>query len=647
MKFVDPLYLFGALFALVVAALFVLGGVGLSKAGRRFGDQERVRDLLTARPTTRRAWKAVLVVVATACAFVALARPQYGRGTRLIPATNLDVVLVLDYSKSMYARDVSPSRIARAKAEVARLVHDLAGARFGAVAFAGEAIAFPLSSDGTAITQFFRQLEPNDMPVGGTAIARALGKAQELLARDPKSREHSRVVVLLTDGEDLEGDPVTVARAIAEDHTTIHVVQIGGRTSERVPEIGPEGQVLGYRKDDQGSPLLTSLSAEGEAQLGEIAGVAGGKIIRAEHGATGIDTIARELRRKMTEELSERVETVYADVYMYPLSFALLLLVIEAFLSEASRRKAGSLALLALLLVLPSSCGWDIRRPFDREVPEVNRAIALYEAGVPHESAKRLEDYLSTGACDGGIGVPDKVRERPAASLDLGLSLFQIGERFGRTFGEEEFGRADAAPSPAEQELMERRAAEVECALRIVLAIANEPGVGIDLRARAHYLGGNLEMLRRQYEEAVRHYDEALRLVPGMLDGGDTVGQDAAFNRAIAQRRIEDEKKRDAGASDAGPGDARSDGPSSPDGGQGQPDSGRDDKKDAGAKEPKDAAPPAPEPKDAAKEPEPPPKAQPNQDERMLDMLEQSPTFQQQDAKNRAGGRRARGMADK
>ena len=94
-------------------------------------------------------------------------------------------MIVLDYSKSMYARDIAPSRIDRAKAEVARLIRNLAGARFGAVAFAGEPIGFPLTSDGAAIAQFFRQLEPNDMPVGGTAIARALERARELSASDP------------------------------------------------------------------------------------------------------------------------------------------------------------------------------------------------------------------------------------------------------------------------------------------------------------------------------------------------------------------------------------------------------------------------------------------------------------------------------
>src|SRR5438105_943459 len=171
----------GALVVLFAVALVVASAARV-RAERRFGEPELVARLFSFDATGRRAVKGVLLVLALLLAFVALARPQFGRGTRLVPATNLDVVLVLDYSKSMYARDVAPSRIARAKAEVARLIRDLPGARFGAVAFAGEPMSFPLTSDGAAIAQFFRQLEPNDMPIGGTATARALERAREVFA---------------------------------------------------------------------------------------------------------------------------------------------------------------------------------------------------------------------------------------------------------------------------------------------------------------------------------------------------------------------------------------------------------------------------------------------------------------------------------
>jgi Ca-activated chloride channel family protein len=329
----------GALLSLVVAAFFIAGGFAHIRALKRFGDPALVESLVTAKSGGRRALKSALVVVGVAFAFVALAGPEYGRGTRLIPATNLDCVIVLDYSKSMYARDVTPSRTERAKLEVGRLIQDLVGARFGAVAFAGESISFPLTSDGGAIAQFFRQLTPADMPVGGTAIARALESARELLQRDPLSKKHQKVIVLVTDGEDLEGNPVDVAQAAAKDGILVSVVQIGTRAPEAIPDVDDQGRTVGLRKDDKGEVLTTSLSAEGEAQLAKIAEVGKGQVVRSEGGKTGIETISAGLKHMMTEELAERVETVYSDVFYYPLSLSVLLLAGEVFIPLVRRRK--------------------------------------------------------------------------------------------------------------------------------------------------------------------------------------------------------------------------------------------------------------------------------------------------------------------
>ncbi len=329
------------------AALLVVSSIRRARAERRFGEPKLIERLLSFDSTGRRATKGALLVIALLLSFLALARPQFGRGTRLIPATTLDVVIVLDYSKSMYARDIAPNRIARAKAEVARLIQDLPGARFAAVAFAGEPMSFPLTTDGAAIAQFFRALEPNDMPVGGTATARALERARELLARDPQSKDHVRVILLVTDGEDLEGDPVKVAQDAGADGARIDVVQIGGRAPEVIPLVNEEGKVTGSRKDDEGHLLTTELSTAGEAQLAQVAQVSGGMLVRAEKGQTGIDQISRSLSKMMKEELSERVETVFAEAYAWPLGAALLLFMIEAMIPEAPARpsKASTLAL--------------------------------------------------------------------------------------------------------------------------------------------------------------------------------------------------------------------------------------------------------------------------------------------------------------
>ncbi len=318
------------------AALLIFGSSLRARAEARFGDPKLVRELRSHDPTERRAIKGVLVVLGVALFLAAFARPQFSRGTRLIPATNLDVVIVLDYSKSMYARDIAPSRIARAKAEVSRLISLLPGARFGAVAFAGEPMEFPMTSDGATIAQFFRQLEPNNMPIGGTATARALNSAKAIFERDPKSKDHVRVVVLITDGEDLEGDPVSVAKTIG---ARIDVVQIGARTAEVIPEVGEDGKVTGIRRDETGAPLTTALSSEGEKQLAELATITGGNIVRSEGGETGIDRIAEGLSKMMREELAERPEVVYAEEYMWPLAIGILLLVVEAMFAEVPVRK--------------------------------------------------------------------------------------------------------------------------------------------------------------------------------------------------------------------------------------------------------------------------------------------------------------------
>jgi Ca-activated chloride channel homolog len=667
-RFAEPLWLAGTGVAVIVAILLVAGGMVLLGRVRRFGDAALVDALVTDRAGRRRALKGSLQVLAVAAGFCALAQPQYGRGTRLVPATNLDVVVVLDYSKSMYAQDVPPSRMARAKAEVGRLIAELPGARFGAVAFAGEPVSFPLTSDGASIAQFFRQLSPNDMPVGGTAIARALEAGRRLLERDPLSKRHEKAILLVTDGEDLEGDPVEVAKSAGANGIRIHVVQIGGRTPEPIPDVSETGEVQGWRRDSSGKPLTTSLSAEGEKQLTEIAEASGGSVVRSEQGETGIPAVARALKRQMNEELSERVETVYADVYTYPAALAALLLLLEAFIPEARRRRRPSAlpatTVAALLLLL--GCVEDVRDPFLRKAPTVQEAIRAYDAGEVTVAVQKLTEYLSTGPCaQGAIGTPDTVRTRPNASYDLGLALFSVAERFG-----DPFARA-AQPTPGQPpDPSGRRAQEIACARQIVGIVRGDPKNPVSLRAHASFLAGNLELLGGAYREAVRAYDEALRLVPARDDTGDAIARRAAHNRAIALRLAEEAEREppDAGSpeppepgADGGPDDRRTDGgkpdPSrSPDGDEGDPDPADDDapkqEPEPEEKDGKDGKEPRPDepqahPEPPAAEPEPREPSAASQDERMLDALEQAPTVQQEAARRRGRARRVVGMEDK
>jgi hypothetical protein len=311
--------------------------------------------------------------------------------------------------------------------------------------------------------------------------------------------------------------------------------------------------------------------------------------------------------------------------------------------------RAREVALVAVFAAGPATlvaCStWNPSRPFEREAPPVNEAIAQLDGGDAAVAAATLEEYLSTGACkEGSIGLPDSVRRLPNGSFDLGLALFKLGEAFGQRFGDEE---VDAGVPDA---VHQKRAAQIACALEIAQNVASDASAPVDLRARARYLEGNLDFLGADYEAAVRAYDTAIGLSPGWADAGDPVGRDAAWNRAIALRRIEDQKDAGHDASpDGPPGDSGQQPPdaSSPDGGKpdgGAGDSGTPPPPDAGNDAGEDASQPPPPPPDAG--PPPPPKE--TQDDRILDQLENAPTVQEEDAKRRAQThRRVRGMEDK
>lgn len=373
--------------------------------------------------------------------------------------------------------------------------------------------------------------------------------------------------------------------------------------------------------------------------------------------------------------------------------------------SHSAKRRiwAGRIAGLLFAVVtgvtlgpaLSSGCNWDPRRPFERNAPEVEEAIQLIESGQFESAQEVLGKYLGTGVCgkEGGIVVSDTARDKYNGTWDLGLVLFHIAEKFGQRFGEEEAPTDNPqnpfGGTPADDPQAKRRSDEIDCALIVTKAIASDPKVPIELRARAQYLAGNLEFLRKRYEEAVKEYDLSLALTPGVPDdaGGDGIGRDAAWNRAIALRRIQDQK--DAGndadadsdapdsddadadspdtpdsddAADGDDGDADSgDGGPDADGGDAGPnpdagadgatdagdggaeDAGKDAGGDAGRKDDKEDQ-PEPEPDPANKQPVAPDSLQ---DDRILDRLEEAPSYQEEEAKKRAAGRRRPKMEDK
>lgn len=350
MSFAHPMLLLLLPLALVLLAIQVLGDVRRRRASGTLGEAKFIDALVTFDAGPRRAAKGAMRVLVVILAIVAVARPRAGRGHKVVPAADVSAMVVLDFSKSMYAQDVLPSRLERAKSDVLRMIKTLPRVRWGAVAFAGEAISFPPTTDAPEAAAFLSAQSPLEMP-GGTAIGRALELARRQLvpgasessptAADPAVRKNRKaVIVLVTDGEDLEGDPVAVARQAYNDGIRVHVVAIGARAPQPIPDIDPvTGKPRGYIRDDDGSLVTTELSPKAEDQLKAIATESKGRFVHAEDGSTGLATIEAELKSMIAKEGTEHVETLFADVFGYPLGAALLLLLIDTMIGEAPRRR--------------------------------------------------------------------------------------------------------------------------------------------------------------------------------------------------------------------------------------------------------------------------------------------------------------------
>jgi Ca-activated chloride channel homolog len=323
-------------------ALLLVAWRNRRRATRRFGNPDTLATLVTGQPTRWRVARGVVLLLGLALLVLALAGPQYGSHTRMLHRKGLDVVIALDFSKSMLARDVRPNRIERAKAEVGRLFAELEGSRVGLVAFAGDTMEFPMTVDYRAVHLFLRDLGPHDMPVGGTAIARALIASKRLLERSREGQEPTdpatlpdQVVLLMTDGEDHEGDPVAAAEELASAGIRVYAIGIGSRTGEPIPTHAPDGTWTGYLRDQDGQVITSALTPDNEQTLQRVAQVTGGKYLHAPKGTVGVEQVRAELVRLRHQQQESRKVTVQEPRYALLLLPAFLFLVLEALLPEA------------------------------------------------------------------------------------------------------------------------------------------------------------------------------------------------------------------------------------------------------------------------------------------------------------------------
>jgi Ca-activated chloride channel family protein len=265
---------------------------------------------------------------------LALARPQWGTRLEMVHRRGVDILAALDTSYSMNTEDVAPNRLEKAKGEIRRLLQRSEGDRIGLVSFSGNAIIqCPLTLDHGAIELFLDLAGVGMIPEPGTSLASAIETATSAFIE--KERKY-KVLVLFTDGEDLEGQVEKAIRKAKEAGVIIYAVGIGTSQGKPIPIRDSKGDVLEYRKDPEGKVVISSLD---ERSLAEIATETGGRYFRATTSENEIDALYSDISGLEKKELESRLFQNFEDRFQYPLALAVLFLVAESWINE--RRKPG------------------------------------------------------------------------------------------------------------------------------------------------------------------------------------------------------------------------------------------------------------------------------------------------------------------
>ncbi|MBK6767179.1 MAG: VWA domain-containing protein [bacterium] len=268
---------------------------------------------------------------------VALARPQIGTKMEEVKRQGVDVMVAVDLSNSMLCEDYSPSRLESAKFSIQKFINGLKGDRVGLVAFAGSAIYHcPLTTDYGAAKLLTRILSPALVPEQGTAVAEAIQMAIDAFSEQEDSK--SKVLVIITDGEDHEPDALTKANEASEQGIVVYAIGMGTSAGAPIPLTDAAGRKAGYKKDPQGQVIITRLS---EAHLSELAQAGGGSYQRATPGGSELERIWNDLSRMEKTEFGQMQFTAYEDRYTWFALPALLLLILEYLIGERAGQFAG------------------------------------------------------------------------------------------------------------------------------------------------------------------------------------------------------------------------------------------------------------------------------------------------------------------
>ncbi len=329
MRFADSYYALGFWFVAATALFFVWVYRNKKAVMQRFAEPALLEHLTAEVLFRRQIIRWVMILAAMSLGIIALMRPQWGFQWQEVKRRGLDIFIALDTSKSMLATDVKPNRLQRSKLAIEDLVRRLEGDRIGLIAFSGTAfVQCPLTVDYNGFLLALNSVDTDIIPRGGTSLERAI---KEAIRAYRGTQKKYKVLVIITDGEDHEGDAIKAAKEAREEGIKIFCIGIGTKEGELIRLLDEKGQ-LTYLKDGTGKVVKTRLN---ERILQDVARTTGGTYVRSSGAEFGLDLIYRQNLSKMEKrDIKERMSKLYHERYQLPLTLALLLLIVEPFIGD-------------------------------------------------------------------------------------------------------------------------------------------------------------------------------------------------------------------------------------------------------------------------------------------------------------------------
>lgn len=444
----------------------------------KFIDKELKERFLENYSIYKRKWKIVMILSAIFFLILSLMRPQWGFKWEEIQQKGVDILIALDVSESMLAEDISPNRLERAKFKISDFLQMVEGDRIGLIAFAGVSfLQSPLTLDYGAIKIFLDDISTDLIPIPGTALGDAIDLSiKSFDSNDPRSR----VLILITDGEDHLGNPLENAKKASKENIKIYTIGIGAESGAPIPDRVHGG----FKKDRNGEMVITKIDEE---ILQKIALETGGSYVRSVSGDLDLEKIYQDIRKSVEEkELKSGKQKRYEERFQWPLLLVFVFLFLEVLINEKKVRKS---ILILLLFFIP----WNLSKASILN-SSLHDGVSAYEKGDYNEALKKL--------LEAQIENPNDMKLK----YNLANTYYKLGQ-----YKEAE----NLFQSTAEQ-------SEKELSLKSYYNLGN-----------THYKVGKLQ-------EAIESYEEALKIDPNDEDSKHNL----AFVRDEIKKRIEEQKKR-------------------------------------------------------------------------------------------------------